>query len=98
MNSLFLPRRANEWPGYRRIRDGAKYSLCKVSLEDLWQTYQPYNADPHFQKEMQESSAKFNQRFWEMYLGCVLLEQGVALKKSSSKGPDLCIEYGENQI
>jgi len=75
-----------------------KYDRYKVYLEGLWQLYEPYNADPHFQREMQESSEKFYQRVWEMCLGCVLLEQGFPLKRASSRGPDICIPYGEQTI
>ncbi len=74
MNGLFLPRCDDEWMGYRRIRDRANYSLCKASLEDLWQTYHPY-ADPNFREEIRKSPEDFHQRFWEMYLGCELLRQ-----------------------
>ena len=95
---LFLPYCDDEWTWYRNIRDEKENTPDMFCLERLWRTYQCYNADPHFQKEMQKSEATFYQRFWEMYLGCVLLKQGLPLKKSSSKGPDICIQHGENKV
>jgi hypothetical protein len=47
---------------------------------------------------MQQSDAKFYQRFWEMYFGCVLLEQGLSLKKPPKDGPDICIQHGAQRI
>jgi hypothetical protein len=93
-----LPYCDDEWTWYGNIRDEKENTPDMFCLECLWRTYQDYNADPHFQREMQESSEKFNQRFWEMYLGCMLLKQGLTLKKSSRKGPDICIQHSEHSV
>jgi len=40
-------------------------------------------------------------RFWELYLGCVLLESGFSLiprEKRSREGPDFCIEQGDSYL
>ena len=56
-------------------------------------------ADNHFRQEMQQSKEKFNQRIYEMYLSCSLLDAGHKLiKKDSSKEPDICMNNENDKI
>jgi hypothetical protein len=64
----------------------------RTTLETWWQRFRPY-ADRNFQKAI---SVQFHSRFWELYLGCSLLELGKGLvPKRAQKGPDFqVIEAG----
>ncbi len=58
----------------------------------MWATYEPY-ADPDFP---QGFARDVDGRFWEMYLGCTLLEAGRALlpvveRRRAGGQPDLCV-------
>jgi hypothetical protein len=63
-------------------------------LEAMWRKYQPY-ADADFKRQIQ---CDFAARFWEMYLACTLLDNGVPLSarpNRSNRGPDiLALETG----
>jgi len=53
--------------------------------------YAPY-ADLHF---LNEAKIHLTERFWEMYLGCTLLQNGFDLHNPSAKGPEFyCIVDG----
>jgi len=55
----------------------------------LWGKFEPY-ADKHFLEEFRRNP---DQRFWEMYLGCCLLDKDIKLKeRQKQKGPDFCFE------
>lgn len=61
-------------------------------LQEMWQRYEPY-ADPDFR---QGFARDVDGRFWEMYLGCTLLEAGRTLlpvvdRKREGGQPDLCV-------
>lgn len=58
----------------------------KQKFDALYVKFEPY-ADSHF---LQEIKINFHQRSWEMYLACVLLENGFTII-SSDKGPDIKI-------
>lgn len=64
----------------------------RVTLQEMWTHYEPY-ADPDFR---QGFARDVDGRFWEMYLGCTLLEAGrtllpVADRKREGGQPDLCV-------
>jgi len=61
--------------------------------EKLWRSFQSY-ADEHFLIEIRNS---FDERFWEMYLVCTLLEKGFCLS-CPKPGPDILIETGDKKI
>ena len=61
----------------------------KSFCEKLWEKFEPY-ADGHFLSEI-KSDEKFQDRFWEMHLGNVLLEKGFNIS-SKNKGPDFKID------
>jgi hypothetical protein len=68
-------------------------------IETMWATYEPY-ADPDFP---QGFARDVDGRFWEMYLGCTLLEAGRALlpvveRQRAGGQPDLCVMEDERRI
>jgi len=67
---------------------------AKDFLLKLWKNYESY-ADKHFLSEI-KSNGKFEDRFWEMHLGNVLLEKGYTIS-SENEGPDFKIKL-DNQI
>lgn len=58
--------------GYRNLREGASRSEREIrdKLSRLWHNYKPY-ADADFRQGFARDPEA---RFWEMYLGCTLLE------------------------
>ncbi len=60
--------------------------IYKNTIDNLWQKFEPY-ADNHFRNEIKNH---FYQRVWEMYMGNVLLENGLEIK-SKNEGPDFII-------
>jgi hypothetical protein len=80
--------------GYTNLRAGARQTERDIvaALEAMWAVYEPYaDADflPSFARDPEA-------RFWEMFLGCSLLQSGKRLMPSSDRprmrgGPDLCV-------
>ena len=73
--------------GYDNVRD-AKGGFCaegRAFTEHLWPLYAPY-ADSQFLREAKDN---FTERFWEMYLGCSLLDRGFRIDTPGDEGPDL---------
>lgn len=84
-----------EYPKYDLyyIASGCKKER-KEKFDSLWQIYQPL-ADKHF---LSDCKKHFPQRTWEMYLGVVLIKNGLDVS-SSEKGPDFIVDKGkENEI
>ena len=81
-------------PSFLLCRDEEMYRDRREFIEELWIRYAPYCPDTHFEREIRE---QFHQRAWEAYLACLLLDGGHQLRKTKSKGPDLCIE-GETTV
>lgn len=80
-----------------RIVDGNEPEHCekiRTHIAKLWAQFKPY-ADPHFIQEFRRNP---DQRYWEMYLGCCLLNKGVRLIATNGIGPDFCINTGKNKI
>lgn len=69
--------------GYRNLREGASQSERKIrdTLSRLWQNCEPY-ADADFRQGFARDPEA---RFWEMYLGCTLLETGKNLLLRSAR-------------
>lgn len=80
-------------PVFINIRDLPKYRDLREFIERLWSIYYPY-ADGHFLSEIAHS---FDQIFWEMYLGCALIENGFEIKYGE-EGPDFNITTDDLQI
>lgn len=80
--------------GFMNLRsaESAHEQHLHSQIEAMWVTYEPY-ADPDF---AQGFARDVDARFWEMYLGCVLLETGrtllpVADRLRHGGQPDLCV-------
>lgn len=87
--------------GYRNLRAGAHEveRELRAEIDALWQRYEPY-ADPDFVAGFAQDPEA---RFWEMYLGCRLLEAGKALRPTVERlreggQPDLCVLDGDRRI
>jgi len=100
MSSFFTFEPAED-DSYNSLRDGLTFSEDekiiqsmflkddKKNIEHMWSLYKPY-ADKDF---LQEVRKDFHPRFWEMYLGFSLINQGVSLEQYDKRqgGPDLLI-------
>jgi len=81
-------------PGFVNIRARRYWAEQEMHerIEAMWETYEPY-ADPDFRHGF---ARDVDGRFWEMYLGCTLLEAGRALLPAAERlrdggQPDLCV-------
>lgn len=86
----FVNLRAADHPTERQLHD---------LIEQMWRRYEPY-ADPDFRDGF---ARDVDGRFWEMYLGCTLLEAGRALLPVAERlrdggQPDLCVLTDEGRI
>jgi hypothetical protein len=87
--------------GYINLRD-ARSSIerdMQSDLEAMWSTYEPY-ADPDFRSGF---ARDLDARFWEMYLGCVLIEAGkqllpVAQRQRHGGQPDICVIENDRRV
>lgn len=82
--------------GYVNVRD-AENGFCadgRAFTEILWPRFAPF-ADSNF---LQEAKDNFTERFWEMYLGCTLLDCGYEIGTPGDEGPDLCAEVRKKKV
>jgi|GEM_PF-430734 len=93
---LFLESVDGEDLGYRNIRDGILpiERQIRQNLENLWCRFEPY-ADTQFRTEFARQPSE---RFWEMHLGCWLLDQGKQIvarseltRAAQGNRPDFCV-------
>lgn len=68
-------------------------------IETMWMAYEPY-ADPDFP---QGFARDVDGRFWEMYLGCALLDAGLTLlpvveRQREGGQPDICVVQDGHRI
>lgn len=94
MSDLFDVNGANLDRGFRNLKaaDSPYEQELRAILEGMWATYEPY-ADPDFR---QGFARDMDGRFWEMYLGCTLLDAGRTLlpvveRRREGGQPDLCV-------
>jgi len=85
---LFDKNKGVKDPLYLKIRDDSDFKEVRNRLEKLWQIYQPY-ADRKFKAGFREDLVA---RFWEMYVGSMLIQEGKELEKSGDIGPDICVK------
>ncbi len=62
----------------------------KEILDALWKIFEPYK-DSHF---LGQYKTQFHQRTWEMYVGCLLLQNNLQIK-SLDEGPDFIVDDKE---
>lgn len=87
--------------GYVNIRDAQDGPEAEMRslIERMWNLYRPYS-DPDFCSGI---ARDLDGRFWEMFLGCTLLEAGHQLLPASERPaeggqPDLCVIDGGQRI
>ncbi|MCG7394259.1 hypothetical protein MHY87_15240 [Microvirga sp. ACRRW] len=94
MSDLFDIDGANLDPAFENLK-AAEFQIeqeLRAMLQEMWMRYEPY-ADPDFR---QGFARDVDGRFWEMYLGCTLLEAGRTLlpvveRQRQGGQPDLCV-------
>jgi type I restriction enzyme S subunit len=74
-------------PIYQKACDSSYPDKEMQKLEDLWVQFKPY-ADKGFEQLFRDDLVS---RFWEMYLGVMLLQEKKVLEKESDDGPDICV-------
>ena len=101
MRSLWDVDGSNVDVGYANLREAscAEERRIRGVLDEMWASYNPY-ADPDFP---QAFARDLDARFWEMYLGCRLIEAGKtlmpAVRRPRDGGrPDICVLDGERRI
>jgi hypothetical protein len=101
MSELFDVDGANLDLGFENLK-AAEFPIeqqLRALLKEMWARYEPY-ADPDFR---QGFARDVDGRFWEMYLGCTLLEAGRTLlpvvdRQREGGQPDLCVLEGDRRI
>lgn len=80
--------------GYRNLQTGKHRTEREIvaALEAMWTRYEPY-ADCDF---VQGFAREPEARFWEMFIGCALLDAGKVLLRSADRPrfggrPDICV-------
>lgn len=81
-------------PSYVAVSSMTTRPEFREELESLWSQYKPY-ADSNFPDEFKK---QFNQRAWELHLGCTLLNRGYVLGNHSNAGADFKIPYENRNI
>jgi leucyl-tRNA synthetase len=87
--------------GYMNLREG-KYAVereVRAQLQAMWDQYAPF-ADTNFRNGFARDP---DARFWEMFLGCALLDAGKSLlpaveRRKAGGQPDICILDGKRRI
>ncbi len=83
--------------GYENLRSNSDYQNIRDFIEEMWEAYWPY-ADSDFLPKAQNRD--FQACYWEMYLGCSILHQGMQIEPrverkrlwgSPDQGPDFKI-------
>lgn len=87
--------------GYANIRAGASKTEKELNehFDAIWAKFEPY-ADTTFIKQFSKDP---DAHFWEMYVGCCLLEDGRKLltaqeRKGEAGLPDICVVDGKKRI
>lgn len=94
MSDLFDVDGANLDRGFENLK-AAEHPVeqqLRALMQEMWQRYEPY-ADPDFRHGF---ARDVDGRFWEMYLGCTLLDAGRTLlpvveRQREGGQPDLCV-------
>ncbi len=94
MSDLFDVDGANLDLGFENLKaaESPIEQQLRAMLQEMWSRYEPY-ADSDFRHGF---ARDVDGRFWEMYLGCTLLEAGrillpVAERQRDGGQPDLCV-------
>ena len=80
---------------YRRLASEARLAPYRDYVEDLWTAFRPF-ADPNFTTDI---AHQFHPRFWEMYLGCAMIDLGFSLiPRPTLAGPDLGVQLSGSRL
>lgn len=71
-------------PAYIAVRDRERLADVRSDLRSLWARFRAH-AGPRF---LERLGQQFQQQYWEMRLGCVLLDLGFRLAPPQPRGPD----------
>ena len=82
----------NGW--YQALANDPHLSGAKANLEVMWRRFRPF-ADSHFETQL---LVDFHARFWEIWLGNMMLDQGLQLLKRKDRGPDLGAELPSGRV
>jgi hypothetical protein len=94
---LFAAIPANASDLYLKLCNPDEYPRGKIvreHCERLWCTYHAY-ADPQF---IAEFPVRFHQRWFEMYLTVMLLEDGANVQRTSPPGPDVLVDVRGRRV
>jgi len=72
---------------YLGLRDESHLVEERNICIEMWERFYPY-ADRQFREDI---THQFHNRFWEMYLGCAMLDLGKELIRTKEGTPDLCV-------
>lgn len=92
MSDLFTVEDATDL-AYISLRDEPRHKQYRQSVEDLWVNFRPL-ADSQFTEAI---ASDFPRRFWEMYVGCTLLDAGFSVT-SKDAGPDARVATDSSPI
>ena len=92
-NSFFVDD-ADPDSAYDAVRTAPHLQHARVLIESLWEKFRPLS-DAHFQSD---ALKHFHQRFWEMYLACALIDNGIDLKRHGGAGPDFYFEKNNKRV
>lgn len=79
---------------YLSVRDNPTCAEYRTFAELLWSKFEPF-ADSNFRSAIAQS---FHQRFWEMYLGYTLLQNGLCLRRTGQNAPDIQLMLTKDTI
>jgi hypothetical protein len=77
-----------------RTSDHPSEQEARARIDRLWSSYRPF-ADRHF---VQEFRLRTHDRYWEMYLTCLLLSQDRQVECPKPKGPDILVIDGNRSV
>ena len=92
-DAFFIPGNAAD-PGYRNVRDLPHCHEARTFTQQLWQKYR-HLADTHF---LSDARNHFNERFWEMYLGCTLIDKGFDVRRVGNVGPEFYVNLEGRRV
>lgn len=81
-------------PTYIRVSESEDLSDVRKHMRDLWKEYAP-KAEPQFLKKL---GSEFHQRYWEMRLGCILVDNGYKLPAGTADGPDFTVTLANGEV
>src|SRR5678816_3442591 len=93
--SFFRPGDACDAYASIRDKDTSIATETRERIEALWARYAPLSPDKGF---CTNAMLHFNASVWQMYLTCVLVDQGHVLEKSVDGAPDIKIVRPDGSV